>query len=987
MSRKSYLRDAFRLTAALVVVLIVVFAPYVFSLRALLASDQEASSIFPSGATTAVPTETRTLDPGAAAWFSEPALATAHRLEFASHGGPFWNPFVGYGTPFAATMQPQPFYPLSFAESLHASPYTYTLYILARLLLAGIGAALFVRLFVGSIGAFAAGASAMLTGYYLLYINMPHLSVEVLLPGAFWAVELAVRRFSPARIATLAVVTGSVLLGGMPETATLTLGVVSAYALFRMWNTYARPGLPLRTVGVIAGAVLGLGIGSIVVLPFLELFRHSFDVHQSHNTGGSLQGLRVDGAPFDGMLSELLPRVFGPPYHNITQNYAGFSGARGFFGVTAFTLGLLAIVRAFGATRSAVMRGPTFFFAVLAVMCALKRYGSPIVNWFGSIPVSQLINYPKYLEFVLGFAVAVLCGFGVDVIRRGAAKSSVVTITGVMAFGIFTALFMRTHGEVAAELAHAAFYYGSIIGGLAALIIAITLAYLATLSVKFRRPAASLLAGLVVLEVAASYIVPTFWLGPAPNTQVNPYAGAPYVTYLQNVTKPEDTRFLGIGGLLYPNWAGNFGLYDVRSLDAMYVEDYMHFLDAFLVVGTPPIADDLYDRFTGSRTLPLGTSRGRKWLTLSSIAFVASPGPITVPENPDGFLTALWAQVEPTVPAPFRPAIKLETASIDGVAENVLFEHAPYSNILFKVHVPTTKPQVVADLSLMPAVWHDSVCGEGVKFRLSAEQDGREVGAVERYIDPKHRTIDQHWKPIRLNLTRFAGHEIELRFATSLGLGQDACAAWAIWGEPRFAAPGQTGPLTKSMPSHFTRTYHGDADVYRYDDPLPRAQLYHDIVTVPSQDLALKKLLDDSTDVHRRAIVTGSAGSATVEPLSTRRRETVAVQSMEPTQVRVDVTVASCALLMLNDTFYPGWNVSIDGRNATILRTDYLFRGVIVPTGHHMVEFRYESGTVKLGVTVASVSLVIVLLLFGLAWQMQRRVARQTGDTEHGAKQ
>ena len=46
-------------------------------------------------------------------------------------------------------------------------------------------------------------------------------------------------------------------------------------------------------------------------------------------------------------------------------------------------------------------------------------------------------------------------------------------------------------------------------------------------------------------------------------------------------------------------------------------------------------------------------------------------------------------------------------------------------------------------------------------------------------------------------------------------------------------------------------------------------------------------------------------------------------------------------MLVLHETYYPGWVAEIDGRPARILRADVLFRGVEVPPGQRTVVFRF----------------------------------------------
>ena len=97
---------------------------------------------------------------------------------------PLWNPYNAYGTPFAAAMQPQPFFPLTALLSLHPTPWTYNIFIIARLLLAGILTFLFARLFLDYAAAVFASIAFMLNGYFIVFLGMPHLSVDVLLPGS-----------------------------------------------------------------------------------------------------------------------------------------------------------------------------------------------------------------------------------------------------------------------------------------------------------------------------------------------------------------------------------------------------------------------------------------------------------------------------------------------------------------------------------------------------------------------------------------------------------------------------------------------------------------------------------------------------------------------------------------------------------------------------------------------------------------------------------
>jgi len=50
----------------------------------------------------------------------------------------------------------------------------------------------------------------------------------------------------------------------------------------------------------------------------------------------------------------------------------------------------------------------------------------------------------------------------------------------------------------------------------------------------------------------------------------------------------------------------------------------------------------------------------------------------------------------------------------------------------------------------------------------------------------------------------------------------------------------------------------------------------------------------------------------------------------------------SASVLLLNDRFDPKWTVEVDGQPATLLRCNYIMRGVRVPAGNHTVRFSFR---------------------------------------------
>lgn len=64
------------------------------------------------------------------------------------------------------------------------------------------------------------------------------------------------------------------------------------------------------------------------------------------------------------------------------------------------------------------------------------------------------------------------------------------------------------------------------------------------------------------------------------------------------------------------------------------------------------------------------------------------------------------------------------------------------------------------------------------------------------------------------------------------------------------------------------------------------------------------------------------------------------------------------AALVLRDTFYPGWQATLDGTPTPIERADTLFRGVTIPPGRHTVIFAYAPAPARAGMLVSAISWV-----------------------------
>lgn len=159
-----------------------------------------------------------------------------------------------------------------------------------------------------------------------------------------------------------------------------------------------------------------------------------------------------------------------------------------------------------------------------------------------------------------------------------------------------------------------------------------------------------------------------------------------------------------------------------------------------------------------------------------------------------------------------------------------------------------------------------------------------------------------------------------------------------------------------------------DGWIYKDTRALPRAFLVPQVLAAPDASTALAMLLDEKFDARNAAIVIGEQTAAEValptDNLAASFQATASIIRDRLNDVEVESVTPRVAMMVLNDSWAPGWKAFVDGVEQPVLRVNYGFRGVVVPEGRHRVIFLYRPRMFLAGLFISSISLMFVCILY-----------------------
>jgi hypothetical protein len=309
-----------------------------------------------------------------------------------------------------------------------------------------------------------------------------------------------------------------------------------------------------------------------------------------------------------------------------------------------------------------------------------------------------------------------------------------------------------------------------------------------------------------------------------------------------------------------------------------------------------------------------------------------------------------------------KPCLGAGSMVIDAVAKPVLLQAAS-SQARHPLRVPAGGGTLRFSPAVNPSAWTSGRVG-AVGFEVAVEANGGSRRLYGRVLAPASTPSDRGWSDEGVDLSPYAGQAVTL--VLTVAGPNDANVEWTGWGDLRL-----TSPPGETARAQFTKVYDAEVQVYENRRAFPRAFLVDRATSVAASREAIAAMSQPGFDPASMAVVEQAPAERLTGLSAQGGRATI--ERYASNEVVVAVETPGPALLVLTDSYYPGWEAAIDGAAAPIYAADLAFRGVLVPAGAHRVTFAYRPASFALGLIIAGVGLVALGLVSFLPGRAERR--------------
>jgi hypothetical protein len=91
-------------------------------------------------------------------------------------------------------------------------------------------------------------------------------------------------------------------------------------------------------------------------------------------------------------------------------------------------------------------------------------------------------------------------------------------------------------------------------------------------------------------------------------------------------------------------------------------------------------------------------------------------------------------------------------------------------------------------------------------------------------------------------------------------------------------------------------------------------------------------------------------------------------------RIRIEVTASRRGVVALSEASYPGWRVTVNGKQANIIRLNYLFQGIEIDPGRQQIQFEYQPPFFRLYLLISFFTFFAIILLWFFRHSLKRKI-------------
>ena len=145
---------------------------------------------------------------------------------------------------------------------------------------------------------------------------------------------------------------------------------------------------------------------------------------------------------------------------------------------------------------------------------------------------------------------------------------------------------------------------------------------------------------------------------------------------------------------------------------------------------------------------------------------------------------------------------------------------------------------------------------------------------------------------------------------------------------------------------------------------MPRAVLVRDAVVLPHLQEHLQYIkkpdFDPVEQVLLETAIPNHLSSVSKVDSASAKNDVVTIVEYQPKRIELKSASDSNTYLVLSELFYPGWQAYVDGKEAPILRADFLLRAIPLKSGQHDIIFVYRPMSFRVGATISLFTLIVL---------------------------